>query len=48
VTGIMDMPRRKIMQRMLALGATALTLGMRSLSDATPRPSANAALRWGR
>jgi len=47
VTGIMDMPRRKIMQRMLALGATALTLGMRSLSDATPRPSANAALRWG-
>ena len=41
------MPRRKIVQRMLALGATALTLGMRSRSDATPKPSANAALRWG-
>ena len=47
MTGIMDMPRRKIMQRMLALGATALTLGMRSRSDATPKPSANAAPRWG-
>nr|WP_274705201.1 endo alpha-1,4 polygalactosaminidase [Sphingomonas sp. H160509] len=43
----MDMPRRKIMQRMLALGAAALTLGMRSRSDATPKPSANTALRWG-
>ncbi|MDD1450219.1 endo alpha-1,4 polygalactosaminidase [Sphingomonas sp. H160509] len=47
MTGIMDMPRRKIMQRMLALGAAALTLGMRSRSDATPKPSANTALRWG-
>ena len=47
MTGITDMPRRKIVQRMLALGATALTLGMRSRSDATPRPSANAPLRWG-
>jgi len=35
------------MQRMLALGATALTLGVRSRSDATPKPSVNAALRWG-
>ncbi len=47
MTGSTDMPRRKIVQRMLALGATALTLGMRSRSDATPKPSANAALRWG-
>ncbi|QCB42646.1 hypothetical protein E5673_10760 [Sphingomonas sp. PAMC26645] len=41
------MSRRKIMQRMLAIGATALTLGVRSRSDATPKPSGNAALRWG-
>ena len=47
MTGITDMPRRKIMQRVLALGATALTLGIRSQSDAAPKPSANAALRWG-
>ncbi len=47
MTGISDMPRRKIVRRMLALGATALTLGMRSRSDAAPKPSANAALRWG-
>lgn len=40
------MARRRIMRR-LALGATALTLGMRSRSDAFPNPSANAALRWG-
>jgi uncharacterized protein (TIGR01370 family) len=43
----MDMPRRKIMRRMLALGATALTLGIRSQSDAAPKPSGNAAPRWG-
>ena len=47
MTGITDMPRRKIMQRVLALGATALTLGIRSQSDAAPKPSGNAALRWG-
>ncbi|WP_244647133.1 endo alpha-1,4 polygalactosaminidase [Sphingomonas sp. CFBP 13728] len=35
------------MRRMLALGATALTLGMRSRSNAAPKPSAKAALRWG-
>jgi len=47
VTGITDMPRRKILQRVLALGATALTLGFRSRSDANPRPRADTALRWG-
>ncbi len=47
MTGITDMPRRKIMQRVLVLGATALTLGMRSQSDAAPKPAASAALRWG-
>ena len=35
------------MRRMLALGATALTLGIRSQSDAAPKPSGNAAPRWG-
>jgi len=47
VTGSTDMPRRKIMQRMLALGATALTLGLRSRSEATAKPRANTARRWG-
>jgi len=35
------------MQRMLALGATALTLGLRSRSEATAKPRANTARRWG-
>ena len=47
MTGSTDMPRRKIMQRMLALGATALTLGLRSRSEATAKPRANTARRWG-
>ncbi len=47
MTGITDMARRTILQRVLALGATALTLGIRSRSDATPEPRADTALRWG-
>ncbi|MEG3170269.1 MULTISPECIES: endo alpha-1,4 polygalactosaminidase [Sphingomonas] len=41
------MRRRTILQRVLALGATALTLGVRSRSDAAAKPRANTALRWG-
>jgi uncharacterized protein (TIGR01370 family) len=47
VTGSTDMPRRKILQRVLALGAMALTLGFRSRSDATAKSRANTVLRWG-
>ncbi len=35
------------MQRVLALGATALTLGLRSRSEATTKPRASTARRWG-
>ena len=41
------MARRNLLRRVLALGATALTLGFRSRSDATARPPATGALRWG-
>ncbi len=42
-----NMARRTIMQRILALGATTLTLGMRSRPDANPSPSAKSTLHWG-
>ncbi len=47
MTVITNMARRTIVQRILALGATTLTLGMRSRPDANPTPPANATLRWG-
>ena len=47
MTGFTNMARRKILRRALALGATTLTLGFRSRSEATAKPPANAALRWG-
>ena len=45
--GLTDMARRTILQRVLALGATVLTLGVGSRSDATVKPPAKGAVRWG-
>ncbi len=47
MTGSDDMARRTILQRVLAMGAIGLTIGARSRSQATPKPSPDTALRWG-
>ncbi len=47
MTGSDDMARRTILRRVLAVGAIGLTIGARSRSRATPRPSPDTALRWG-
>ncbi|WP_132740721.1 endo alpha-1,4 polygalactosaminidase [Sphingomonas sp. PP-F2F-A104-K0414] len=41
------MARRTILRRVLAMGAIGLTIGARSRSQATPKPSPDTALRWG-
>jgi len=47
MTGSDDMARRTILRRVLAMGAIGLTIGARSRSQATPKPSPDTALRWG-
>ncbi|MEG8017139.1 endo alpha-1,4 polygalactosaminidase [Sphingomonas sp. LR55] len=47
MTGSDDMARRTILQRVLAMGAIGLTIGARSRSQATPKPSPDTVLRWG-
>ena len=47
MTGSDDMARRTILRQVLAMGAIGLTIGARSRSQATPKPSPDTALRWG-
>ena len=47
MTGSDEMARRTILQRVLAMGAIGLTIGARSRSDATVKPPAKGAVRWG-